>query len=157
LTKHNAPAVVYPIRRSRSHWWLLLALCIGGLLPLLLWYLNTMRLDWRIGLGVLAVLVSAWKLQTVRRDDDTGNLIWDGNCWRWESINASTVSNELKLTVVADLQQLLVVVLREHAGERFWLCAERRAFPERWLEFRRAVHSASRVVDGRAGIDHAPG
>ncbi len=116
-----------------------------------------MRLDWRIGLGALAVLVSTWKLQTVWLDDITGNLIWDGNCWRWESIKTSIVSNELKLSVVADLQRLLVVMVDEDAKHRFWLCAERRAFPERWLDFRRAVHSTSRVSEGQAGIDHAHG
>ena len=154
MTKHNAPAVVYPIRRSRSQWWLLLGLWFGGLLPMLLLYLNTLRLDWRIGLGCAAVLVSAWKLQTVWHNDITGHLIWDGNCWRWESIKAPVVSDELKLFVVADLQRLLVVMLDGNAGNRFWLCAERRAFPERWLDFRRAVHSASRMADGQAGIEH---
>ena len=121
---------------------------------MLLWHLNTMRLDWRIGFGCVAVLVSAWKLQTVWHNDITGHLIWDGSCWRWESIKASIVSDELKLSVVADLQRLLVVVLDEKAGNRFWLCAERRAFPERWLDFRRAVHSASRMANGQAEIDH---
>lgn len=121
---------------------------------MLLWYLNTMRLDWRVGLGCVAVLVSAWKLQTVWHNDTTGHLIWDGSGWHWESIKASTMSDELKLSVVADLQRLLVVVLVENTGNRFWLCAERDAFPEHWLDFRRAVYSASRMADGQAGIDH---
>lgn len=121
---------------------------------MLLWYLNTMRLDWRIGLGCVAVLVSAWKLQTVWHDNTSGNLIWNGSCWRWESITASMVSDELGLSVVADLQRLLVVVLDANTGNRFWLCAERGACPERWLDFRRAVHSSSRMADGQAGIDH---
>ena len=121
---------------------------------MLLWYLNTMRFDWRIGLGCVTVLLSAWKLQTVWRNDTAGHLIWNGSCWHWERITASIVSDELKLSVVADLQRLLVVVLDENTGNRFWLCAERGTFPERWLDFRRAVYSASRMADGRAGIDH---
>ena len=121
---------------------------------MLLWYLSTMRLDWRIGLGCVVVLVSAWKLETVWLSGTAGHLIWDGRCWRWESIKAPTMSGELKLSVVADLQRLLVVMLDEHAGSRFWLYAERDAFPERWLDFRRAVYSASRIADGQAGIDH---
>ena len=121
---------------------------------MLLWYLNTTRLDWRVGLGCAAALVSAWKLQAVWRNDTTGHLIWDGSCWHWECITALIVSDELKLFVVADLQRFLVVVLDENTGNRFWLCAERRAFPERWLDFRRAVYSASRMTDGQAGIDY---
>ena len=154
LTKHNAPAVVYPIKRSRSQWWFSWASWAGGLLLMLLWYLNTMRLDWRIGLGCVAVLVSAWNLHTVWQNDIAGHLIWDGSCWRWECITALIVSDELKLSVVADLQRLLVVVLDDNTGNRFWLCSERGAFPERWLDFRRAVYSASRMADGQAGIDH---
>ena len=123
---------------------------------MLLWYLNTMRFDWRIALGCVAVLVSAWKLQTVWHNDTAGHLIWDGSCWRWERVEASTVSDELKLSVVADLQRLLVVMLDEHAGNRFWLCAERSAFPERWMDFRRAVYSASKMADGQVAINHVP-
>lgn len=121
---------------------------------MLLWYLNTMRFDWRIGLGCLTVLVSAWKIQTVLHNDTAGHLIWNGSCWHWERTTVPIVSDELRLSVVADLQRLLVVVLDENTGNRFWLCAERGAFPERWLDFRRAVYSASRMADGRAGIDH---
>ena len=154
MTKHNAPAVVFPIRHLPSHRLFPWGVWSGGLSVMLLWYLSTMRLDWRIGLGCVAVLVSAWKLQTVWHNDAAGHLIWDGSCWRWERVEASTVSGELKLFVVADLQRVLVVMLDGNAGNRFWLCAERRAFPERWLDFRRAVHSASRMADGQAGIEH---
>ena len=115
-----------------------------------------MRFDWRIALGCVVVLVSAWKLRTVWQNEAAGDLIWNGNCWHWESITALTMSDELKLSVVADLQRLLIVVLDEHSGNRFWLCAERSAFPERWMDFRRAVSSASRIADGQLVIDHVP-
>ena len=121
---------------------------------MLFWYLNTMRFDWTIGIGCVAMLICAWKLGTVWHNAAAGHLIWNGSYWRWERITASTASDELKLSVVADLQRLLVVVLDKNTGGRFWLCAERGAFPERWLDFRRAVYSSGKMADGQAGIDH---
>ena len=157
MTKHNAPAVVFPISHLRSHQWFSWGLWSGGLALMLLWYFGTMRLDWRIGLGCVAVLVSAWKLQTVWHNDAAGHLIWNGSCWRWECVTSSTVPGELTLSVVVDFQQLLVVVGDENTGKRLWLCAKRAAFPERWLDFRRAVYSSSRMADGQAGVDHVAG
>ena len=121
---------------------------------MLFWYLNTTRFNWRVGLGCVAVLVSAWKLQTVWHKDAAGHLIWNGSCWRWECATDLKVSDELKLSVVADFQGFLIVVLNENTDSRFWCCAERAAFPERWLEFRRAVYSVSRPPGAQAGIDH---
>lgn len=86
-----------------------------------------------------------------------GQLVWDTSCWRWESIKDQTVSGELALCVVVDLQQIMVVMLDGGNGSRLWFCAERSAFPERWLDFRRAVYSVRRTLDGPAGIDHAAG
>jgi toxin CptA len=158
LTKHSAPAVVYPIERSRSQFWLSWILWLVGLLLVLLWFLSTRRLDWRVGLGCAAVLVSGWALrQGWRNDVNGGQLAWDGSCWRWESIRDQTVSGELELSVLADLQQIMVVMLDGGNGSRLWFCAERSAFPERWLDFRRAVYSVRRTLDGPAGIDHAAG
>jgi toxin CptA len=158
LSKHSAPAVVYPIGRSRSQYWLSWILWLVGLLLLLLWFSSTRRLDWRIGLGCAAVLGSGLALrQGWRSTANGGQLVWDTSCWRWESIKDQTVSGELALSVVVDLQQIMVVMLDGGNGSRLWFCAERSAFPERWLDFRRAVYSVRRTLDGPAGIDHAAG
>lgn len=124
---------------------------------MLLWYINTMRFDWQIVVGSATVLVSAWKLRTVWQNETAGRLVWDGSCWRWESVMASKASDELKLVVVADLQRLLIVMLDEKTGSRSWLCAERSAFPERWMDFRRAVYSGSKMTGGQVAIDHVSG
>jgi toxin CptA len=158
LTKHSAPAVVYPIGRSRSEFWFFWMLWLIGLLSVLLWFFSTQRLDWRIGLGCAAVLVAGGALrQGWRNANSGGQLAWDGSCWRWESIKDQTVSGELELSVLADLQQIMVVMLDSGNGSRLWFCAERSAFPERWLDFRRAVYSVRRTLEGTAGIDHAAG
>jgi toxin CptA len=158
LSKHSAPAVVYPIGRSRSQYWFSWILWLAGLLLVLLWFSSTRRLDWRIGLGCVAVLGSGWALrQGWRNAASGGQLVWDGSCWRWESIKDQTVSGELELSVVADLQRIMVVMLDGGSGRRFWFCPERSAFPERWLDFRRAVYSVRKTQGGPAGIDHATG
>ena len=158
MTKHSAPAVVYPIGRSRFQFWFSWILRLAGLLLVLLWFLSTRRLDWRIGLGCAVVLVSGWALrQGWHNADNGGQLAWDGHCWRWESIQDQTVSGELELSVIVDLQQTMVVMLHSRNRSRLWFCAERSAFPERWMDFRRAVYSVRRTLDGPAGIDHAAG
>jgi toxin CptA len=158
LTKHSAPAVVYPIGRSRVQFWFSWVLWGIGLLVWLLWFSGTQRLDWRIGLGGAAVLVSGWMLwQGWRNVASSGQLAWDGSCWRWESVSHQTVSGELTLAVIADLQQILWVVLDDGHGFRLWFCAERSAFPERWLDFRRAVYSEPKALDGPSRIDHVAG
>jgi toxin CptA len=158
LTKHSAPAVVYPVGRSQSQFWLSWILWLAGLLLVLLWFLSTRLLDWRIGFGFAAVLVSGWALrQGGRNAANIGQLAWDGSCWRWESIKDQTVSGELELSVLADLQQIMVVMLDSGDGRRFWFCAERSAFPERWLDFRRAAYGSRKTLAAPAGIDHAAG
>jgi toxin CptA len=158
LSKHSAPAVVYPIGRSRSQFWLPWLVWLTGLLLVLLWFLSTRRLDWRIGFGCAAVLASGWALrQGGRNAANTGQLVWDGSCWRWESVKDQTVSGELELSVLADLQQIMVVMLDDGDGSRLWFWAERSAFPERWLDFRRAVHGSRKTLASPAGIDHVGG
>lgn len=124
---------------------------------MLLWFLNTRRLDWRIGLGCAAVLLSGWALWRGWRTAAVGQLAWDGVCWRWESIVDQSVSGELALSVVVDLQPIMVVMLDGGGGRTRWFCTERSAFPERWLDFRRAVYSVRRSANVPTGIDHAAG
>jgi toxin CptA len=157
LTKHNAPAVVYPIGRSRFQLWFSLVLWLIGLLLVMLWCLSSRRLDWRIGLGCAAVLLSGWSLWWGWRTAATGQLSWDGISWRWENVRDQSVSGEMDLFVVVDLQQIMVVLIDGGIRKRLCLCAERSAFPERWLDFRRAVYSERRISNGPDGIDHAAG
>lgn len=149
--------MVYPIGRSRLQFCFSWILWLVGLVLMLLWFSSTRRLDWRIGLGCAAVVLSGWALWQSWRTVAAGQLAWDGVCWRWESIKNQSVWGELKISVIADFQQIMVVMLEGGNGSRFWFCAERSAFPARWTDFRRAVYSTRRTSDGAAGIDHANG
>lgn len=154
MTKHSAPAVVYPIGRSWSQFWFSWLLWLAGLLLMLLWYLNTRRIDWRFGLGCASVLGSGWALRQGWQNARTGQLAWDGRCWRSEGMTEHAFNGEKILSVVADFQRLMVVVLHGGAGGRLWLCAERSAFPARWLDFRRAVYCTRKTPGEPSHIDH---
>lgn len=109
------------------------------------WFAGTGRLDWRIASGGAAVLAAGLSLYKTWRDAPYGQIDWDGAIWRWQSAKDGTVSIEQSLSVVADFQKRLVLVIESGSGVRLWFCAERMAFPERWMDFRRAVYSPRRT------------
>ena len=89
-------------------------------------------------LGAGAAACVGWKRAPA------GQLAWDGQNWRWESASYRTGVAEYKLSVIADLQHILVIRLENSAGARLWIWPERYAFSERWLDLRRAVYSPQR-------------
>lgn len=158
MTKHSAPAVIYPIGRSRSQFWFFWLLWLAGLVLLLLWFAITRRFDWRIGLGCASVLASGWALRHGWYGATSGQLAWDGSCWRWEGMQGQIFNSEETLSVAVDFQRIMVVVLNNGSRRRrLWFCAERSAFPERWLDFRRAVYAAPKILHAPAAIDHMAG
>ena len=71
----------------------------------------------------------------------TGQLIWDGKVWRWESVSYQTGIAEYELSLIADFQHMMLLRLQNQAHARLWLWVERKAAAERWLDLRRAVYS----------------
>lgn len=102
-------------------------------------------------------MVSGWVLRQGWRNVTSGQLAWDGNCWRWEHMNEQTASSEQDLSVIADFQRFMVVVLNSGAGGRLWFWVDRNTFPARWLDFRRAVYSTRKTAPEPALIDHVAG
>ncbi|OGB01593.1 MAG: hypothetical protein A3E79_16845 [Burkholderiales bacterium RIFCSPHIGHO2_12_FULL_61_11] len=141
MTLHNAPPVVYPLGRSRFLGWLLLALWLAGLLALLLWSYATRQLDWRMAFAVAAVVGTGVLARVGWNNSPTGQLVWDGEVWRWESSSYRTGIGEYKLSLIADFQSMLLLRLENQAGARLWLWVEQGVLPERWLDLRRAVYS----------------
>ena len=133
---HNAPAVTYPVGRSRFHAALLIGIAVITLLAGLLWHKLGDPENWRqvcfaataIGSGLLAF--QAW-----RRTPD-GNLHWDGQAWNWTA-GAALVGGTIGVHL--DLQFCMVLSLRMADGTRVWLWPERRSNPMRWNALRRAV------------------
>ncbi len=77
----------------------------------------------------------------------SGQLAWDGEFWRWESLAYQAGVAGYELSVVADFQHTLLLRLQNPARAGLWLWAERKALPERWLDLRRAVYSPLKLAD----------
>ena len=133
---HSAPAVSYPVGRSRFQGWLLGCTGLMGLLLGMLWFYASDLMGWRQGLYALTWLganllaVQAW------RRAPRGHLRWDGSVWCW-STEAAVVSGAL--AVHLDFQFFLLLSLRTDTGARFWLWPERRADQPHWHALRCAV------------------
>ncbi|MES2508700.1 MAG: hypothetical protein V4625_02160 [Pseudomonadota bacterium] len=73
-----------------------------------------------------------------------GQLVWDGQSWRWELPAYQTGISEQNISVMADFQHLMLLRMQDQAGHGMCIWCERQAFPERWLDFRRAIFSPGR-------------
>jgi hypothetical protein len=146
LTSHNAPSVTYPLEHSRFHGYLLLCLWLMGFLLTLLWLYGNHAFDWRAYPALAAVMLAGAVAYKGWKSAPVGQLIWDGQCWRWEGTGYLTDVTEQKLAVIVDFQTLLLLRLENPAYAYLWLWAERRVQPERWLDLRRAVYAPHRSV-----------
>ena len=158
MTIHNAPPVVYPLGRSNFLNRLLLGLWFSGLLLSILWLLIVQRFDWRIGSAFLAVLCAGLAVRSGLKNLPTGQLVWDGNAWRWESAGYQTGIAEYDVSVTADLQSRLLLRLENPASASLWLWLERGSLPERWLDLRRAIYATRRASPANLhhDVDPAP-
>ncbi len=140
---HSAPAVSYPVGRSRLHGWLVLGLGLGASLTGAWWLRQIDAVGWRhlLFVGVLLGTCSAAAVAWGRSAQ--GILRWDGQAWHWTADVALTPGT---LTVHLDGQFFLLLSLRSDIGKRLWLWPERRLDVTRWTALRRAVFS-------RAGVE----
>ncbi len=145
---HHAPAVSFPLGRSRFLAALLLALWGLGVAVLALWLSQQAHWRWPQALGLLAVLAGAgfatrwWRLQRV------GVLQWDGASWQARFDGLSVRGS---VSVQLDLQRHLWLKLHCGAPESdHWLWLERDADPLLWRDLRRAVYS--RASANSAGV-----
>ncbi|MEO6016974.1 MAG: hypothetical protein ABIP46_06940, partial [Polaromonas sp.] len=157
LTTHSAPPVTYPAGRSRFQGWLLGVVWLGGLLVVALWLHAAGHAAWH-GPLALATLVGAGAA-AVRgwRNLPSGQLVWDGTVWRWESPGYRAGVAEHALSVVADFQHVLLLRLENQAHASLWLWVQRATFPQRWLDLRRAVYSPRQTSNPFQGEAHGPG
>ncbi|MDW5443693.1 hypothetical protein [Polaromonas sp. SM01] len=150
---HNAPSVVYPLGRSRFQAGVLLGLWLAGLIVLMLWWRAAPGLDWRLGLGLAAVLLAGVAAAWGWKNSPVGQLRWDGQVWSWESQGYQAGTAALALTVALDFQRMLLLKLENHDHATLWLWAGRSAMPERWLDLRRAVYSRRKPLPASMPFD----
>jgi len=144
--KHNAPPVTYPLRRSPVKaliygvvWFAVLAVVVSWI-----WLSRNSSMALLLGIGALALSALAGIFGM--KSSPIGQLVWDGQRWHWESLAYQVGTAEYEVFVAADFQHIVVLHIKNHANASLWLWAERGAFPERWLDLRRAIYSPHRTT-----------
>jgi hypothetical protein len=142
---HNAPAVSYPVGRSRFQAGMLALVTLLGIAGALLWFVQVEVPGWRqwsMLFGSVATGLGVW---WQRRHPLTGQLTWDGLSWIWSDAKRSVPT---QLAVVIDFQAAMLLCLRpDDQTRRIWVWVDRNASPTtRWLALRRAVHQYPRQV-----------
>lgn len=142
---HRAPALSFPLGRSRFLGTLVLLTGLSGLAVGLFWHLALDGSGWRqavFALTWLSVFVFAFRSWWHTAN---GKLRWDGQSWHWTDA-ATTLSGQLGVHL--DWQFCLILSLRPESGRRIWLCPERWRDVTHWNALRRAVFA-------RQGADSA--
>ena len=142
---HSAPAVSYPVGRSRLHGWLVLGLGLGACLTGVLWLRQIDAVGWRQWLFAAVLLGASGTTAMAWRRSAQGILRWDGQTWHWTGAVALT---QAVLRVHLDGQFFLLLSLRSDTGKRLWLWPERRLDVTRWSALRQAVFSRAGVERG---------
>ena len=133
---HSAPAVVYPVGRSRFQGQLLgTLLALGGLAGAWWWY-SVDAPGWRQGLFFAIWLLTGWISVLIWWRSPPVELAWDGAAWHGRGAMgdcAGTVRLHL------DLQFFMLLCLHTDDARRLWLWPEQHSAPAVWLALRRAV------------------
>jgi hypothetical protein len=139
---HNAPAVSYPVGRSRFQGWLLSVVSFLGLVAAVVWFNQANAPDWRQWLMLSVVISVAFGAWWQWRQAVAGQLTWDGVVWNWTNGQASV---PVQLTLIADVQRAMLLLLSgAQDNSRRWIWVDRDASLTRWLPLRRAVHQHPR-------------
>jgi hypothetical protein len=138
---HNAPAVSYPVGRSRFQGWLLSVLSLLGLVATIVWFTQADAVGWRqwlMLLGATLTLLGAWWQW---QHAVTGQLAWDGVVWTWSEAQANLL---VQLTLTDVQRAMLLLLSGAQDNSRRWIWVDRDASLTRWLPLRRAVHQHPR-------------
>lgn len=133
---HSAPAVTYPVGRSRCHGRLLGVTGLASVLLGLLWRYQGDPGAWRQALFGLSLLGVQLVAAQVWYCWPPASLHWDGQSWHWSDVQATACGT---VTPHIDMQSCMVLSLRTDKGDRLWLWPERSRDPAHWHALRRAV------------------
>lgn len=135
---HSAPAVSYPVGRSRFQGWLILMTGLTGGVAGLFWREQVDLAGWRQYLYGVSLLAACIVAIHVWRRTPQGRLRWDGQAWSWTRGQVSVCGH---VTIHLDLQFFLLLSFYSETGSRLWLWPECGADMARWHALRRAVFS----------------
>lgn len=154
MSRHNAPPVAYPVQRSTNLGLVLLACWAIGIGVLTLWVSSSPAWGWRAGLAAVVALCAGTAALLSWQKICRGHLTWDGECWHWDALGDLSSSQASTLSVVADVQSALLLLLENPGDTRRWFWIERVSRPERWMDMRRAVYASRREPAPFAPRDH---
>ena len=112
---HKAPAVEYPVGRSRAQAFGLLAFWLGAAAAQGAWLFEAELFEWRHWLGLATLGGAGVASLAAWRRAQVGTLRWDGLAWSWECAGARLVG---VVVPQLDLQSVLLLDFRAHAGGR---------------------------------------
>jgi hypothetical protein len=133
---YNAPAVTYPMGRSRFQTGLTLAVVLAGGVAQAVWWLLSAAHGAGHVLGAVLWLASFGLAVWHGLRTPLAQLVWDGQGWSWCSGMARQV---VEPQVIVDAQHSLLLCLRPATGAARWAWPAQQAQPERWLALRRAL------------------
>jgi hypothetical protein len=152
---HNAPAVSYPVGRSRFQTWLFVLVALLGIVGALIWITQVDAPGWRQGLMLLGSMVTGFGAWRQWRFPLTGQLAWDGVSWMWTDLKSSQPT---QLAVVVDVQSAMLLWVRPGGQTlRMWIWVDCYTSPTRWLALRRAVHQRPRQAPDPLADGHQLG
>jgi toxin CptA len=153
---HSAPAVSFPVGRSRFQVMFLGGAWLLGIAVCAYWAADVEVADWRQAttLAVLLVggLCAAWQI----KQSPQGALKWEGQHWVLQlasnpPVTAPPQAQAGDVALHVDLQFFMLLRFQNLARRTYWLWLDRSAPQTRWLALRRAVHG--RVKDVKNHID----
>ncbi len=153
---HYAPAVSFPVGRSRFQGWFLSAAWLAGAAACAYWASGMDAMGWRHALAFAMPLAAGAAACAGWHRQVRGSLQWDGVRWRLElaaltpplaSMSAATSAPTSALTgdlaVHLDFQGFLLLGMRLENGGIRWLWLDQCAELTHWQAFRRAVYSSA--------------
>ena len=140
----SAPAVSYPVGRSRFHMVLICMIAVIGTVVNVAWLVQPTPAPNLLLVSSTAVLQVAliWNAVHRWRLNQAAQLAWSGRNWRFSDFDRlaqGTAEAPTSVRIVLDLQFTLLVFLTDAQGNGRWVWAEQRKSPPLWLPFRRAL------------------
>lgn len=144
---YSAPAVGYPVGRSRFAGALIGVIVVCGVLAQLLWSQATGELGWQQEFGLVGCLAASCWVVRQWWCTPKGVLSWDGVVWNWTTgMQPVLVTPE----IIIDFQRVLLLQLHSPIGNHCtWVWLECASCPSRWVALRRAI-----FVNTKSHADH---
>ncbi len=143
---HRAPAVNFPVKRSRWHARLIIGMCLLALATLFAFAWGQTPLDVRVLVLVVAIFAASSVAFIGWKKSPQASLRWDGQHWYWSGFTASPVCH-LRLWMDFQLVVLVSIAAEGHSPAFLWL----EATPDTasWKPLRRAIVSSQTTSGGK--------